>query len=222
MSYFLASALYLEKKISIVFPSALLALAITFHLLSGFLLPSLLFLYIVSWRRGEIRPMLYAIASSSLIIVGTLLFFHFNGLPMKNLWYNSHAFGHGGDIISMLAKPTPRYYFAIVNLAFLLVPAWVLIFPLAIYKRIPMDSMNVHLLIASAGMVVLVLVWRAGLGVLNDWNLFAPAALPVSFLVWRNILKLDVAQPKYSSIRFLGWLFLNHSFTWIVVNHFEL
>lgn len=221
MGYFLVSALFLEKKMSIVYPSALLAIALTFHLLAGFLIPSLLFLYIISWRRGEMRPLLYAIVSFSLIIVGTLLFFHFNGLPLSNLWYNSHAFGHGGDIASMLAEPSLSYYRSIANLAFLLVPAWVLIFPLVIYKRIAMDSVNVHLLIAAGGMAVLVLVWKAGLGVVNDWNLFAPAALPISFLVWRNVLQIKTLQTKYSPIRLLGWVFLLHSLTWIVRNHFK-
>ena len=221
MGYFLVSALFLEKKISIVYPSTLLAIAITFHLLAGFLLPSLLFLYFVSWRRGEMRPLLYAIASFCLIIAGTLLFFHFNGLPLSNLWYNSHAFGHGGDIVSMLATPSLRYYLSIVNLAFLLVPAWIFIFPLVIYKRIAMDSMNIHLLVAAGGMAVLVLAWKAGLGVVNDWNLFAPAALPVSFLVWRNVLRIKTLQTKYSPVRLLGWVFLLHSLTWIIRNHFR-
>ena len=221
MGYFLVSALFLEKNISIVYPSALLAIAITFHLLSGFLLPSLLFLYIVSWRRDEKHLVLYAIASFCIIIGSTLLFFHLNGLPLSELWYNSHAFGHGGNILSMLVTPSLRYYFSIINLAFLLVPAWVLLFPLVIYKRITKDAMNIHLLIAAGGMAVLVLVWKAGLGVYNDWNLFAPAALPVSFLVWRNVLRIKSLQLKFSPLHFLGWVFLLHSFTWIVVNHFK-
>ena len=81
--------------------------------------------------------------------------------------------------------------------------------------------MNIHLLIAAGGMAVLVLVWKAGLGVYNDWNLFAPAALPVSFLVWRNVLRIKSLQLKFSPLHFLGWVFLLHSFTWIVVNHFK-
>lgn len=221
MGYFLVSALFLDKKVSIIYPSVLLSIAITFHLLAGFLIPSLLFLYGVSWRRGEMRLLLYAIVSFCLIIGFTLLFFHLNGLPLSDLWYHSHAFGHGGDIVFMLATPSLRYYLSIANLAFLLVPAWVFIFPLVIYKRISMDSTNVHLLIAAAGMAVFVLVWKAGLGVVNDWNLFAPAALPVSFLVWRNVLQIKTLQIKYSPVRFLGWVFLLHSFTWIVRNHFR-
>ena len=81
MGYFFASALFSEKKVSIVVPSVLLAIALTFHLLVGFLIPSLIFLYLISWKRGEKQMVIYGMVSFSLIIVFTLLFFHLNGLP---------------------------------------------------------------------------------------------------------------------------------------------
>ena len=40
-------------------------------------------------------------------------------------------------------------------------------------------------------MTVLVIGWKAQLGVYNDWNLFAMAAVPISLLVWRNVFRVD-------------------------------
>jgi hypothetical protein len=105
-----------------------------------------------------------------------------------------------------------------VNLAFLLVPAWVLVPLLLLRKRSWWDPTATHLLIGALGMLVLVLGWRAALGVYNDWNLFAPAALPVSLLAWRALRAEELASRR-SPMRLLGWLFFLHSYAWVVLNH---
>jgi len=220
MGYFLASAQFIEKKNSIILPSILLAIAMTFHLLAGFLLPSLIFLYIIAWKRRQMWSLLYAITSFGLIIGITLIFFHLKGLPLQNLWFHSHAFGHDGNFMSMLVKPSLNYYWDILNLVFLLCPAWILIFPLLFYKRISMDAMNIHLLLATSSMVLSVLSWNAYLGVYNDWNLFATAALPISLLIWRNVMQIKEFKLNQLPVRILGAAFLLHSFTWIVGNRF--
>jgi hypothetical protein len=186
MAYLLASTQYLRHRSSVVLPAALLAISITFHLLAGFLVPSLLYLMWVARRRGENRPLCYAAAAFVLIIAATLAFFDVTSRPLSYLWSSSHVCGNGGHIRSMLAIPSGRYYFDMTNLACLLAPAWILILPLLFWKRVPADSVNTHLALASIGMVVFLLGWRAGLGPINDWNLFAPVALPVSLLVCRG------------------------------------
>ena len=45
-------------------------------------------------------------------------------------------------------------------------------------------------------MTVLVIGWKAQLGVYNDWNLFAMAAVPISLLVWRNVFSVIGAEPR--------------------------
>jgi hypothetical protein len=221
MGYFLGSALFLEQKVSILAPSVLLAVAAMFHLLALVLVPSLLYLYALSWRSGERRLVVGAICAFCVISGSTLLFFHTHGLPLSDLWYKSHAFGQGGHMRSMLVEPSIGYYFAIANLALLLVPAWVFVFPLLVYDRITLDSMNVHLLLSAGGMAILVLCWRAQLGVYDDWNLFASAALPVSFLVWRNVLNVGTLRSTYSPVRFAGCAFMLHSYSWVAANHFR-
>jgi hypothetical protein len=218
MAYFLASALFLEGRRSVVAPSLALAVAMSFHLLSGFLLPSLAYLWLVAWRRGARRSVGWSVLGLVATVGGTVAFMHFHGLPLGEIW-SSHAFAHGGHYESVLVRPRVRYYWKMVNLAFLLVPAWVLLPLLLRRSRSWWDSAAVHLLVASLGLLVLVLVWRAALGIYNDWNLFAPAALPVTLLVWRGVLHEGELQSRRSSLRLLGWVFFLHSYAWIILNH---
>ncbi|HAW52199.1 MAG TPA: hypothetical protein DCX54_07720 [Flavobacteriales bacterium] len=220
LAYFLFSALFIEKMASILLPSITLAIAITFHLISGFLAPSLLILWWISWKRGEKKLLPYAGIGFIIPIGLTLFFFHFNGLPINSLWYKSVAYNNGLGIVSMLVKPSLKYYFAMANLIFLLMPTWICLVPLIIYKRIAFDQLNTHLLTAAGGMTILLLGWNAGFGPYRDWNLYATAALPISFLVWRNILQIKALQTKFSPAYILGGISLFHSFVWIIHNHF--
>ena len=218
MGYFLASALFLEGKRSVLLPSLVLAAAMSFHLLAGFLLPSLAYLWLVAWRRGWRRPVFYSFVGLALTVGGTALFLHFHGLPLDEIW-SSHALAHGGNYASVLVRPSVRYYWRMLNLAFLLVPVWVLVPLLLLRGRSWWDSTAIHLLVGSLGMLILVLGWRAALGIYNDWNLFAPAALPVSLLAWRGVLRDGELQSWRSPVRLMGWVFFVHSYAWVILNH---
>jgi hypothetical protein len=149
----------------------------------------------------------------------TLLFLDRYCLPLRELWYRSHIFGHGGHIRMMLTRPSWSYFLGLANLSFLLFPAWILIFPLLIKKRIRTDNLNLHLIIATSGMAVFFLGWRATLGVYEDWNLYAATALPVSLLVWRNLYRTALEERNHSFL-IPAWLFILNSYSWIVSNHF--
>jgi hypothetical protein len=220
MAYFLASALYIKGRWSVITASVILAAALTFHLLAGFLIPSLLILYIVAWKRGEKRSVLTAAGMFCAIVGLTLLFFHFNNLPIKDLWYHSHAFGHGGHIRPQLVDPSPGYYFQMLNLAFLLAPVWILLVPQFLFGRIRLDDMNVHMITAAVFMGLFFFGWKATLGVYPDWNMFAAAALPFTFLVLRNILSTDCIRRRYWIVYVFAWLFILHSYSWVISNHF--
>ena len=198
--------------------SVLLAIAMTFHLEAGFLLPSLLFLY---WRAlGDRRwwSVTTATLLSAAVIVGTLWYFHTHGLPLTDI-YTSHAFARGEGYAAVLVIPSRAYYADLLNLVYLLAPAWMLVLPLAAYRRVRLDAVNVHLLAASVVMGLFVVVWRAGLGVYNDWNLFAMAALPVALLVWRNVLTIESLTRRPAPVVAIYLLALVHSGSWIVANH---
>ena len=216
--YFMAALLFLRGSLPLAVPSAVLATAITFHLLAGFLLPSLAFLFWIRIRQRGWRSVGLALTAFAGIIVATLLFFAFHNLPISDLFYKSHAFGHGGHILLMLARPSWLYYWQHLNLLALLFPAFILIFPLLAFKRIPWDPLNIFLGIATLFMLVFQLSWKAQLGVYYDWNLFAAGAIPFSFLVWRNVLT-NVSFPlKAEAAAALIALAGAHSLAWIISN----
>lgn len=216
--YLLASAQFLEGRVSVVLPSFLLAVALTFHLLAGFLLPSLLYLYLVAWGRGQRRGTVAAALLFGAVVAATLAYFHFAGLPIRRLWYHSHAFGHGGNIGRMLAVPKLPFILRKASLLTLLAPSWLLLVPLALFRRIALDPLNVHLIFSVAGMGLLVFGWRSQIGIYQDWNLFAAAAIPVTFLAWRNVLAVP-ALGRHRAVSLLGALFFVHSYAWVVGNH---
>jgi hypothetical protein len=219
MGYFLASLRTIDAHSSIVYPAILLALALTFHLEAGFLVPSLAYLLLVAFKRGQGLQSLVALTAFALVVAATLLFFHVEGLPIGDLIRHSHAFGGGGPFWQMLVTPSREYYWQIANLAFLLVPASVILLALIAYRRIPLDAVNEHLVVASAGMSALVIGWKAQLGVYNDWNLFAMAAIPISLLVWRNVFRvIGDGRVPWAIVAMIA-LFFAHSYSWVIGNH---
>jgi hypothetical protein len=221
LAYLYASALHLRGKCTVVWPSMSLALAITFHLLAGWLLPSLAYLHLLQLRKRNLAAIALGAGAFVSIVALTLLFFHFQGLPLRDLYWNSHAFGHGGDILSMLAEPKPLYYLGLLNLLFLLMPAIWLVLPLVAFKRIALEPLNVHLVLASAFMLVFMFIWKATLGVYSDWNLFANAAIPLSALIGYNLARVEHLPHRGEILLALSWVFAMHSYCWIVSNHFR-
>lgn len=219
MAYFIASSLYIKGRTNIIVPSALLASALTFHLLAGFLIPSLLVLYNIARKRDEKRSMITAAGVFCSIVGLTLLFFHLHDLPIRDLWYHSNAFGHGGHIRPRLVDPSPGYYFQLLNLAFLLAPVWIILIPQLLFRRIKLDDINTHLIAAVIFMGLFFVGWKATLGVHSDWNMFAAAALPVTFLVLRTMFSTECIRRKYWLVYLFTWLFLLHSYSWVISNH---
>ena len=217
--YLWSSDEYIQGKTSLIIPSLVLAIALTFHLLSGFFLPSLAYLYFLAIQRKQYLHVGLGFILSSLIIGLTLLFFANHGLPLRNLWTASHASGGGGNYSDSLALPSFGYYSQIINLLFLLVPAFIFLLPLFLFNRIKLTATNIHLLISTVGALILTFGWKAQLGVYKDWNLFAVTALPISLLVWSNFEKIDDVNLKSETALLAGFVFFTHSVTWIISNY---
>jgi hypothetical protein len=219
--YLLLALLHLKGRLPLVAPSAALAVAITFHLLAGFLLPSLAYLVWGQVRRDGWRSVGLGLSVFAGIIIATLVFFAFHNLPITDFFTKSHAFGHGGHILLMLARPSPLYYWQHLNLMALLFPGFILLFPLLAFKRIPWDPTNIFLAIATLFLLALQLTWKAQLGVYYDWNLFAAGAIPFSLLVWRNVLA-NVSFPlKAETVAVVIALAGAHTLAWIISNRFS-
>lgn len=221
LAYLYTGHLYLKRRCSLIVPSAILGTAMMFHLLAGWLLPSLVYLYWMSARKREFRAMALGAVSGLVICCCTIAYFHYNGLPLKELYYNSHAFGHGGDIGGQLADVSLDSYFQKINLLFLLVPPVIFIIPMILFGRIGWRPETAFLSIATFFMVVFMFIWKAMLGVYDDWNLFAPAMIPLSILLWHTMSRANSLPWKNSIAYFTIMLSALHSYSWIVSNHFR-
>jgi hypothetical protein len=217
--YLLTSFLFIKKSISIVYPSIVLAIAVSFHLLSVLFLPSLVYLYYVGLKQKQYKPVLAGIAAFLFIILFTLTFCIFNGLSINDIRH-SHAVGAflwSGYWVFL--QPTPgSYYFGLLNLLFLLAPFCVLIFPLVVFRKINFSEHNIFLLIASLFFLLFFITWRAQLGIYNDWNLFAIMGIPLAIFVWGNILAEEMADSRYILLA-LGMLFFMQTYLWVLYNH---
>jgi len=220
MWYFLIAARTLSGKASLVTASLILGLAMCFHLEAGFLLPSLAYMIYKLRKKG--KPALsFTIMLIPVAMVGTcMVLFHLSGiLPIENLWLYSHATAHGGNIASVIPPLTVPYYLEMFNLLILLFPS-VLLLPISLtYAKGSASRINGFLITATGFLLLLPLGWKAALGVLNDWNLYAIVAIPGSLLVWSLITQsVENRKQKYLLVNMLVFSMLN-TFSWVVSNH---
>lgn len=222
LGYIFASFEFIRGRATIVLPAVILSLAITFHLLAGWLLPSLVYLMYIAFRRRSGKTVVLAGFLGLSVIGFTLVFMESSGLNLI-LFRNSHAVGGGGvGILGMLTDPSPIYYAHMFNLLFLLFPGWLILLPLLIFRRIRMNNWNIFLIICSGMLLLLALVWKAGLQPYYDWNLYAALGIPVSFLVWSNVLQINELKFRREILISLLFLMVLHSGCWIVSNHFTV
>ena len=217
--FFYFSYLCIKEKKSIGFPSLFLALAMGFHLEAGFLGFCLVYLCFIKVKEKEYFSVFLSCFTFLIIFGSILFFFHVKGWPIRSLYYDTHAMGHGGNIRRMLVNPSVKYYFQVFNLLCLLFPAFFMLCVLFFKRSIRFDEFNVFLIIGSVSTLIFMMGWKASLGVYNDWNLFAITALPLSILFWRNVVKITHERTQ-KAIQIFIILFSLHSYSWILGNHF--
>jgi len=218
--YLGAAYWYLRQEVSLLVPSVILAVAVVFHAIGGWLGPSLLYLYAVAWRRRQVRDIGAALLLSALVVVGTVVYLDVSGsLPLRAILH-SHAMGDGRSILGMLAKPSLEYYGGIVNLLFLLFPFALIMVPLLAYKRIDTSPFGVFMMWAAGAMMAFMAVWEARLGALYDWNLFAPSVLVFALSCFYNLARIPDLKHKRTIEAALILVSALHSCAWIVSNHF--
>jgi hypothetical protein len=230
MAYWLASERYLQGRASILWPTVTLALAMMFHLLAGFLVPSLGYLWTIAWRRGEARAVARASLAAAVVFATTAALCEWRWhLPLSAFW-TSHAAGNGGRYATVLSSPAGAHLWAQLNVILLLCPAVVLAAPLAFASRAARTTVGLpagaagarrrQLAIASAFMLLFVFVWTPALGPLEDWNLFAAAAIPLSLLLWTEAGAALQAVPRLRTpVAIVASLAALHTLAWIGNNN---
>lgn len=215
--YLLTGYLHLEGQLSLLAPSTVLAVAITFHLLAAFLLPSLAYLYLVALRRRQLASAVVAAVILVAIPAAVVVYFHYHGLPFEVI-RTSNAFGQAGKL-QRFATPSLEYHGQIVSLLFLLFPPVLCFVPLLAYKRVTLTPFNIFMALAVIVFMGYVFTWRADLGVYNDWNLYAPAALPLAVFFWFNFARAERLVNKAGIAAALILTSGMHSYAWIIRNH---
>jgi hypothetical protein len=215
--YLCTGYLYLERQISVIVASGVLAVAVTFHLLAAFLLLSLAYLYLVALQRRQLLSV--ALAAGTLVAIpsAVVVYFNYHGLPFGVI-RTSNAFGQAGKL-QRFATPSLKYHSQIISLLFLLFPPLLFLAPLVAYRRVGLSRFNIFLALAVVVFIGYVFTWRADLGVYNDWNLYAPAALPLAIFFWYNVARSDGLVNKPGIIAALILTSGIHSYAWIIRNH---
>jgi len=235
LAYYLLSARCLDQERSVVLPSLALSVAMTFHLLAGFLLPSLAVLYVVAWRRREYR----SIAAGLAVFVGVFAFtMVFLGQPLSSFYRGNWgataihelvtaattgATGGSQGLRRWAAPAFDQYHWDVYNLLATMAPVHLLLIPLAITGRVRLDWVNAHLLAACAGMMLFQFGYQAMYApIWTDWNLFANAPVPIAILAWRSLFQ--ARSLRHHQAIAAGWVAFSflHSGAWILSNRHYL
>lgn len=217
--YLLAAARFLRRDAPLSEPAVVLALAMSFHLLAGWLLPSITYLAYISWSRTrDYAPLVRSSALAAGVIALTVVIVHFYGAP---IW--SIGASHAGRALRwqgmFVTEWSAAYYVEQANLLMLLAP-WVLLLPmLAWWRRLAIDETGTFLTSAAGSLLVFQFVWKAQIGVYNDWNLFAIGGLVMGVLIWRSVAGVAAGWFRQAIAVALAAMAALHSYAWIAANH---
>jgi hypothetical protein len=216
--YVIAAVDFLNRRMRLRVPVAMLAIAMCFHLETAWLLPSSLYLlYVERSRHGRDIPISLAIAA---IIGGAVLvYFHFHGLPVRRL-LSSHA-GHAVRMDGVFAVLMPsEYYIDQLNLFLLLCPVVVLAVAVLVSRPEP-DATTTFLIVAAVSMAAMQAVWKAQLGVRDDWNLYAIGGMLSTFAIWRAVTIAASTRARRIAAALVASIACLHTYAWIASNHWR-
>jgi hypothetical protein len=219
--YVLAACRFLAREVRLWVPASVLAIAICFHLEAGWLLPSALYLALVSRARtGDLRESLLGAAAGGGIIALIFVSFHFYGLPLWR-FFSTHA-GHAlrGDGVFAIGMPV-SYYADQVRLLLWLCPAVAMLVPLAISLRSSKDEVTRFLAVGAVSMLVFQAVWKALNGVFDDWNLYAIGGTVVALFIWRYVAAAASTVAMRIAAASLVAIGSLHTYAWIIANHWQ-
>jgi hypothetical protein len=232
--YLATSLAYLREACPVWVPAFALGIAMTFHMEAGFVAPSLVALGAVALMRRQYAALGVAAVAFVGPIVATMMVLE---MPLSAVYRDSwgtqalrrligsalsdDSFGEGSQVVghNWAFFRFDRYHWNQYNLLAVLFPAHLALLPLAAWRRVRLDAINVHLLAAAAGMAFFHFNYRAMLGVEHDWNLFANAALPLAALTWRNLLLAE--DLPFRTVIAAGWFVVSWLSTtgWLIGNH---
>lgn len=219
MAYYLCALLYMKGSVPLILPSILLAAAMSFHLLAGFLLPSFIYLGYLEVKRQKFISALFSVTTIVVVLSSVLILLDISGiLPLEKI-FSSHALGSGGNYLEKIITPSWEYFWGQINLLALLSPFYFLLFILVAYRRVASSHFNSFMMISTVFMMLLFFLWKAQIGIYNDWNLFASCAMTLSLWVWYNVLNTPNIEEKPALLISFSAISFIHAISWILSNH---
>ncbi len=193
--YILLAQLTLENRLHPAWPALALSTGICFHVLAGWLLPSLLYLWFAGIRLKSTRQNIKDLILITLAIVApigsTFIFFFFIGVSpteIKNthLWALKFIFlldeSYGGFQYKMFSL---SHLGAVINQVMISgLPGVLTIFVLFLKrKRIGIEDKFLQFLIVSVFFLqIFAATWNPDLGAYKDWDLFAVTGIGYTIL----------------------------------------
>lgn len=225
LAYLLAAWRFLDGRSPFWPAAALLAVAAVFHAEAAVLGPSLLVLGLVALRSGRTRDVAAGATLAAAVVAATLWWFDSRGLPIERLLTHSHLSAQGGEVARYLAPLDGRYLWTQAQLLFLLAPGVALLPALVVargWRQPGQRRRTLFLGTAVAGVLTLHFLWRAQLGVYDDWNLYAIVAQPVALLVFGTLAETPGSRARAAWLAAFLALAAAHSAAWVVENHAAL
>jgi hypothetical protein len=202
-------------EVDLLWPASVLALSHGFHPSTLVLQPSLWLLTWGLWRQGRVRGtsgLLRTIGPSFLVGLAVLALMQAGGHGIDA--FLGEDFPGGGDhrwLVPLLRTSTRWEHYTMFSWGHLLdilnqqslaapvvLPTLLLITVLA-RRRLTWRDRSLHfLLLAAACYLLLTLVWNPDYGGRRDWDLFAPASLPLAVL---SATLLSRALPERVALR---------------------
>jgi len=218
--YVVAACRFLAGERPLWVPALALAIAMCFHLEAAWLLPSAVYLGVVSRSRtGDARDAWRSLALGASVVAAVFVFFQFYGLPLIR-FFSSYA-GQALRMKDVFAIGMPRsYYIDELTVLLRLCPGIALLLPALVGSRWRIDETTRFLALAAASMLLIQIVWKSQLGVFEDWNLYAAGGLSTAIVVWRYAsaaAATPVMRIAAAVVVAVGSL---RTYAWIVANHF--
>ncbi|HIQ04863.1 MAG TPA: hypothetical protein EYH31_04105 [Anaerolineae bacterium] len=231
----------LRSEMDLLWPAVVLALSHAFHPSTLVLQPSLWYLAFRTWRAAQepgqkkmlVRNMVKAIVPTLAAILGVVTLMESGGHGISA--FLSSDFPGGGDhrwLVPLFHTTTRWEHYTLFSRAHLLdilneqlltapftLPIIGMVVGLA-WKRIDWRDAELWLLVtAGGGYLLLTLLWNPDYGGRRDWDLFAPASIPLTLLaVWLLVRTLpDREQLRRAGLAAVVTSFI-HTAAWIYQN----
>ena len=226
----------LRGEVDLFWPASVLALTHGFHPSTLVLQPSLWYLGWTLWKQGRVRwtaALTRVLLPSVIVALGVLALMEAGGHGLEA--FLGEDFPGGGDhrwLVPLLHTTTRWEHYTMFSWAHLLdiineqlltapvvLPTLLLVWAFARRRLDAGDRALRFLLLAAGCYLFLTLVWNPDYGGRRDWDLFAPASLPLAVLA---AYLLPRALPERAALRAAGWALIAvqvmHTAAWVYQN----